>query len=154
MSGPNLHDAMSQGWLVNARSRLEATPCTNGILVVDDEACVRGVLEIGLRHYGFSVWLAANGMEAVGLYQRHRDIIDVILMDVRMPAPDGPRTLAALQELNARVRCIFMTGDLGIYSEEGLLALGAVAVLHKPLCLDEVAKVLGDATSSRRSDNP
>jgi CheY-like chemotaxis protein len=46
------------------------------------------------------VWLAAGGQEALDLYQRHREAIDVVLLDVRMPGLDGPQTLAALRALN------------------------------------------------------
>jgi CheY-like chemotaxis protein len=119
-----------------------ATPRACGILVVDDDEGVRGVLKVGMRLHGFVVWLAADGQEALDLYRRHRAAIDVVLLDVRMPGPDGPQTLAALQQLNPHIRCCFMSGDLGSYTEERLRKLGAAAVLPKPFHLDEVARVL------------
>jgi CheY-like chemotaxis protein len=118
-----------------------------GILAVDDEEGVRGVLGIGLRQLGFAVWLAAGGREALDLYRRHREAIDVVLLDVRMPSPDGPQTLAALQELNPRIRCCFLSGDLGGYTEERLRNLGAATVLDKPFRLAEIAQALWDVAS-------
>src|SRR5437016_1778549 len=106
-----------------------------GILVVDDEVCMRGVLTIAMRQQGFVVWLAAACLEALDLYRLHHEAIDVVLMDVRMPGQDGPQTLAALQEVNPQIRCCFMTGDLGNYTEERLRSLGAAAVLRKPFRL-------------------
>jgi CheY-like chemotaxis protein len=123
------------------------TPTKCRVLVVDDEACIRDVLSIGLRHHGFAVWLATEGYEALDLYRRTCTAIDVVLMDVQMPGLDGPHTLAALQELNPSVRCCFMSGDLGSYTEGELLALGAVAVLHKPFSLAEVSYVLEQLAS-------
>jgi DNA-binding NtrC family response regulator len=117
-------------------------PRKYGLLVVDDEDGVRGVLNVGMQHHGFAVWLAADGQEALDLYRRHRETIDVVLLDVRMPGLDGPRTLAALQELNPRVRCCFMSGNPGTCTEEGLRRLGAATVLPKPFRLDDVALVL------------
>ncbi len=118
-----------------------------GILAVDDDEGVRGVLGIGLRQLGFAVWLAAGGSEALDLYRRHHEAIDVVLLDVRMPGTDGPQTLAALQELNPRIRCCFMSGDLGGYTEEGLRNLGAATVVDKPFRLGEIAQALWDVAS-------
>src|SRR5260370_467742 len=89
-----------------------ATPRTYGILVVDDQASVGSVLDVALRQEGFTVWLAVNGQEALDLYRRCRRTIDAVLLDVRMPGWDGPRTLAALRELNPKIRCCFMSGDI------------------------------------------
>jgi CheY-like chemotaxis protein len=119
-----------------------ATPRPHGILVVDDEEWVRGVLYVALRQEGFAVLLAASGQEALDLYRRHREAIDVVLMDVCMPGLDGPQTLPALQALNPLVCCGFMSGDLGSYTEENLFNLGAAFVLAKPFRLAEVVQGL------------
>jgi CheY-like chemotaxis protein len=118
------------------------TPRTYEVLIVDDEPCLRGLLRISMMQRGFTVWLAAGGPEAIDLYRRHHETIDVVLMDVRMPVLDGPETLAALQSVNPQVRCCFMTGDPGNYTEERLLDLGAVAVIRKPFGLAEVGQQL------------
>jgi CheY-like chemotaxis protein len=117
-------------------------PRTYGILVVVDEAGVRGVLSAVLRQRGFVVWLAADGIEALEQYGRNRDAIDMVLMDVRMPGPDGPQTLGALRQLDPQVRCCFMSGELGHYTAQGLRDLGAVRVFTKPFRLPEVAQEL------------
>jgi CheY-like chemotaxis protein len=121
-----------------------AAPRTYGILVADDEPSVRGVLSVTLRQQGFAVWLAADGWEALDLYWQHAPAIDVVMLDVLMPGLDGPQTLAALQELNPQVRCCFMSGHLGDYTEGRLRELGAAIVLPKPFRLDEVTQVLGE----------
>jgi CheY-like chemotaxis protein len=66
----------------------------------------------------------------------------VVLLDVRMPELDGPGTLAALQTLDPQVRCCFMSGYLGGYTEERLLSLGAAAVLPKPFQLANTVRLL------------
>jgi CheY-like chemotaxis protein len=101
-----------------------------------------------MRQQGFAVWLAAGGGEALDLYRRHRRAIDVVLMDVRMPGLDGPQTLAAIQELNPQVRCCFMSGGLGSYTERGLRDLGAAALIGKPFRLAEVVRALWELASS------
>lgn len=110
---------------------------------------MREVLHDKLRQEGFSVWLAADGQEALDLYRNHCDTIDVVLLDVRMPGLDGPQTLAALQEITPQVRCCFMSGYLGSYTEESLRDLGAAEFFAKPFRLAEVAHVLGELAGSR-----
>jgi CheY-like chemotaxis protein len=100
------------------------------------------VLQSGLQYRGFMVWLAADGVEAQGVYRAHREEIAVVLLDVRMPGLDGPQTLAALREIDPAVCCCFMTGNMGLYLPEELLALGAAAVFPKPFDLPQLAEAL------------
>jgi CheY-like chemotaxis protein len=82
-----------------------------GILVVDDEACVRNLLRLVLERHGYRVWLAADGREAIDLYCRRQFEIALVLLDVRMPVLDGPATLAILRRINPTVMCCFMSGN-------------------------------------------
>jgi anti-anti-sigma factor len=113
-----------------------------GILVVDDEEAVRGVLAARLRLEGYTVWAAGHGHQAIELYQRHREEIAVVLLDVVMPGLDGPHTLAALRELSPTVHCCFMSGNPTPYTEAGLLRMGAVRFFQKPFALAEVIDAL------------
>jgi CheY-like chemotaxis protein len=113
-----------------------------GILVVDDEAPVRALLEAGLRQYGFTLWMAPDGYQALEIYRQHQDAIALVLLDVRMPGLDGPQTLARLRQIRPEVRCCFMSGHTGAYSEQGLLDLGAVHVFRKPFQLAELVQTL------------
>jgi CheY-like chemotaxis protein len=120
----------------------DATARKCGILLVDNDACLRNILSIGLRQEGFALWVAADGLEAIDTYGRHCEAIDVVLMDVRMPGIDGPQTLVALQTVNSEIRCCFMSGDFGGYTAEELLMLGAVALIRKPFQLADVARLV------------
>src|SRR5438067_3173322 len=124
-----------------------ATSRAWGVLVVDDQACLRNMLSIALRQEGFAVWLAANGWEALDVYRCHGELIDVVVLDIHMPVLDGPQTLAALQKLGPQIRCCFLSADLGSYTEDRLRSLGAAAVLQKPICLSELAPVLWQLAS-------
>jgi anti-sigma B factor antagonist len=113
-----------------------------GVLVVGDERAALGVLAARLCLEGYTVWLAGHGRQAIELYQRHRDAIAVVLLDVLMPRMDGPRTLTALQELCPTVRCCFMTGSPTPYPEEALLRMGAARVFRKPFAFTEAIDAL------------
>jgi two-component system OmpR family response regulator len=114
-------------------------PC---VLVVDDDDGMRKLLEVALSRHGFRVRVTADGHEAVQLYETHKDDIDAVILDVRMPVCDGPKTLANLQRVNPLVRAVFVTGFPGDYNVEDLLAFGAAGVFKKPFSLMELVEFL------------
>ncbi len=65
------------------------------ILVVDDEAAIRQLLVEVLSDEGYSVYVAANGQDAMVMVGQDRP--DLILMDVMMPEMDGPATVRHLR---------------------------------------------------------
>ena len=138
---------MAYDWEPSHQQNEAVSPA--GVLIADDEAAVRSVLEAWLRREGFAVWSASHGQQAVELYRRHRDVIAAVLLDVRMPGMDGPNTLATLQKLSPSIPCCFMTGDWNGYTEEALLMLGAVRVFRKPFAFHEVIDVLRQLVNRR-----
>jgi CheY-like chemotaxis protein len=119
------------------------------ILVVDDTISFRTLMDEGLRSFGFDVYLAAGGLEALEIYKRHGGDIALVLLDVCMPGLDGPQTLASLQQLNTEVVCCFMDRRNGTYTERQLLQLGAARLLRKPFLLTEVRRVFQMLVSDR-----
>ena len=113
-----------------------------GVLVVDDEHFVRAMVQLSLEQDGFDVWLACSGREAIHLYQKHQDSIDVVLLDVCMRGLDGPETLEALRALNPEVLACFMSGGAGASEAEALLKRGAAHLIAKPFHLDQLANTL------------
>jgi CheY-like chemotaxis protein len=113
-----------------------------GVLVVDDEHFLRIMVQLSLERDGFDVWLASNGREATRLYRKHRESIDVVLLDVRMADLDGLQTLDALREQNPKVLACFMSADTGAYDPEALRQRGAACVIAKPFNLDQLANTL------------
>ena len=112
------------------------------VLVVEDEAAVGDMLELALGQFGFTVYLARSGPQALEVYRQHADTIDVVLLDVQMPELDGPGTLAALRRVYLRAPVVFMSGNTGRYSKKDLLAMGAARVFHKPFRLEELGQFL------------
>jgi CheY-like chemotaxis protein len=128
--------------MIEAKETAEPSQQRAGILVVDDDAAVRLFLDRGLQHFGFTVWQAADGQEAIEVYRRECSAIDLVLLDVRMPVLDGPQTLAALLTLNPHLRCCFMTGQAGCYTYDQLLQFGAAHIFQKPFQLIEMVQLL------------
>ncbi|HEV8253675.1 MAG TPA: response regulator [Vicinamibacteria bacterium] len=103
------------------------------ILIVDDEDDIRQIASLSLtRLGGMEVEEAATGAEAVTCAERTAP--DLILLDVMMPAMDGPATLAALRgnPRTARIPVVFLTAASGADEVSRLKALGAAGVVPKP----------------------
>jgi CheY-like chemotaxis protein len=139
----------------HANARISRRP---SILAVADDIALRTMLTAGLWRYGFIVWLAGNGRQAIELYTELQAEIDMVLLTVCMPGLDGPHTLAALQKVNPRIRCSFLAGDIGNYTEEELLEQGALYVFRKPLNVLKMAyllrKLMNSRVLARRNPNP
>jgi two-component system cell cycle sensor histidine kinase/response regulator CckA len=67
---------------------------TETILVAEDDVLVARSLERTLRSQGFTVITAADGEEALRLYEEHREIVNLVILDLLMPGIDGQETLA------------------------------------------------------------
>lgn len=125
-----------------------------GVLVVDDEAQVRQLLQRVLAREGFPVWSAPSGPAAAEFYRRNQGLIGAVPLDVKMPGLDGPATLAALRQLNPHVRALIVRGDAGEYTPEALLGMGADAVLQKSFDLAELSLALGRALACGQPEQP
>lgn len=120
------------------------------ILIIDDEADVRRIASLSLVHVGrHQVLEASSGSEGLAMAAAQRP--DVIMLDVMMPAMDGPATLAALrgQESTRDIPVVFVTARAMPAEVERLCRLGARGVLTKPfnaMALPaELARVLSAA---------
>jgi CheY-like chemotaxis protein len=115
------------------------------LLVVDDELALRRLLKVVLEQRGYRVFLAATGDKALEVFRRHWRSIRLVLLDIHLPGRDGPATLDALRALDPQVRCCFLSGDLGGYTEEALRQRGALAVFPKPYDMPRLLRWIDQA---------
>jgi len=83
------------------------------VLVVDDEEFFRDVTRRLLEDFGYVVYVAADGAEAVKIFEQHASRIAVALVDLNMPVMDGQSTIRALKAINSGVRIITVSGSSG-----------------------------------------
>jgi two-component system response regulator HydG len=122
-----------------------------GVLVVDDDAAVRAFLAEELPRHGFAVWFAETGSEAVRLFGRQHEAVDLVLIDSRLLDWDGLDTLNELRRLDTTVRCCFMASFLDHKGAAQLFDQGAVGILTKPFRSDGLATALRLLTVGRGS---
>jgi two-component system alkaline phosphatase synthesis response regulator PhoP len=115
------------------------------VLVVDDSALIRQVVQLGLSGRGWRVTPAGSGAE--GLELAEREPPDVILLDVVMPDLDGPATLSALRaaERTRDVPVVFLTGTAEEDDVRRLRKLGAAGVIGKPFAPAALPDLLASA---------
>jgi OmpR family response regulator RpaB len=105
------------------------------ILVVDDEASIRRILETRLKMVGYEVFTAADGEEALDAFLKHNP--DLIILDVMMPKLDGYGVTREVRK-TSEIPIIILTA-LGDVSERITgLELGADDYVIKPFSPKEL----------------
>ena len=105
---------------------------TGTILVVDDEAVVRDVVELILRNTGFDVLTASSGQQALEIYGAEKKKIRAVILDLTMPGMDGLATFERLQMLDPDVRALLSSGYSGDTLIERYLEKGFAGFIAKP----------------------
>jgi PAS domain S-box-containing protein len=111
-------------------------------LVVDDEPTVRQVGELMLRQLGYEVVTAANGQEALDLFDAHAARVKLVLLDLTMPVMDGAEALAAIRERSAAVPVILCSGYAAEAVPESLGHDGVTGFLQKPYARGDLQHAL------------
>jgi CheY-like chemotaxis protein len=103
------------------------------LLVVDDEAHNRKLLRMVLRHGDYRFSEAENGDQAIELIRKEK--IDLILLDLMMPTPNGFDVLSAVkrEERTRDIPVIVASASTAPDDVERSLTLGAVDYFMKPL---------------------
>ena len=107
------------------------------ILIVDDEAPIRDMLQKGLtQRGGFSVEVAQNGIEATEKIEK--DVFDLVLTDLMMPGMDGLELLKTVKGTRPEVMVILMTAYGSIETAVEAMRIGADDYITKPVDFDEL----------------
>jgi len=117
------------------------------VLVVDDDAEIRGLLADALEHWGYRVALAGTAAEALELLPARA--FDAAFCDIRMPGTDGIELLRQLKRHDPSLEVVMMTGFPEVATAVEALKLGAYDYLTKPLHLDELRHLLGRVLERR-----
>jgi DNA-binding NtrC family response regulator len=110
---------------------------TKKILVVDDEAPLREILQRGLAQMGgFSVEVARNGHEAIDKIEK--EIFDLVLTDLMMPEMDGMELLKLIKGTRPEMPVIMMTAYGSIDTAVEAMKTGANDYITKPVDLKDL----------------
>ncbi len=118
------------------------------ILVVDDDAEIRGMLEQFIAMQGHEARSVADGAAALAALADGRP--DVVLLDIQMPEVDGIEILRAIHQAAPDVKVIMMSGAADVELAQATLAHGAFDFVPKPFHMESLAQSLQVALLMKR----
>lgn len=110
------------------------------VLIVDDQAGVRFLLEIVVRESGHEAYMAQNGLEAIEMARTIHP--DLIFMDVRMPLIGGLEALGKIKATSPEIQVIIMTAYGSEQTVTDALKKGAWCYIAKPFDVNEIKELL------------
>jgi two-component system, cell cycle sensor histidine kinase and response regulator CckA len=126
------------------------------ILVVDDDPLVQQLATRILEGAGYPVVRASDGAEALEVYERERDSLDLVLLDVVMPKLGGRAVGETLRADDPNLPILYTTGYSQEVIDDGTNAAQGIEILRKPYrprdLLDAVARLLNARQRRGASD--
>jgi signal transduction histidine kinase len=113
---------------------------TETVLLVDDEDFIIDVGEKLLNKMGYTVLTAKSGREAIEIYEKNKDGIDIVILDMIMPGMGGGETFDRLKKMNPGIKVLLSTG----YSLDGqaaeILRRGCSGFIQKPYLMKTLSQ--------------
>jgi PAS domain S-box-containing protein len=123
----------------------EPSPGSGTILFVEDEAEIASLIQEFLEEYGYEVLRAADGEEAIDLYETRWSSINLVITDIGLPKISGEEVFRRMQTINPEAAILLASGYLDPAVRESLLIAGAKGFVQKPYTpaavLAEVQKI-------------
>jgi len=115
------------------------------ILVIDDQATVRRMAHRLLSEWGFRVFEAESGEEALEVLETAKAGIQLVIVDVVMPSQDGVQVTRRIYERWPEQRILYMSAHPAeVLAEYGLAEL-SIPFLAKPFTRDELLTKVSEA---------
>lgn len=112
------------------------------ILLADDEAAIRALVESALAAEGCTVLTATNGYEALELFDERSADLDLVIADMSMPYLGGSELIAAFQARRPSLKCLCLTA----YTVDAELGL---PLLRKPFSRAGLLRTVRDVLAER-----
>lgn len=114
------------------------------VLVVDDKRVIGDFFDFTLGYFGHSITVVHNYSDALEKIEHQH--FDIAFLDIVMPEKDGVELLKKLKQLAPQLPVVMMSG-YSIEDKRNLAQeLGAVTCLKKPFELEDVRRVIKQAT--------
>ena len=124
------------------------------ILFVEDETHQLNLMQKHLAAEGHKVFTAKDGAEAVQTYLRHKQEIDLVVLDLGLPKLNGWEAYKMMKEADPNVKVIFATGFISPEIEAHLEAEDLSAVITKPYSPSEMRKKIATVLHKSTGSTP
>ncbi len=121
------------------------------ILLADDDAALRKVIQFKLKQRGYDVTATANGEEALSVLRHGR--YDLLLSDMKMPKLNGLELLKQARKVQPDIEVILMTAFAAVPQAVEAVKLGAFDYLTKPFDDDQLFITIEKAVKFKRLEN-
>jgi len=121
------------------------------ILLVDDEKDFVEILALRLEEAGDKVTAAYDGRMCLEILEK--ELIDVVILDIKMPLMDGITTLQKIKILHPLVEVILLTGHGSTETAIQGMKLGAFDYLLKPADFDDLKAKLAGARKKKEEQD-
>jgi CheY-like chemotaxis protein len=112
------------------------------VLLVDDEELILDVGQQMLSKLGYNVLIARNGEEAIDIYEKMGESIEIVILDMIMPRMSGGAVFDRLRAIDSDLKALLSSG----YSIDGeakeILARGCDGFIQKPFTLGDISRTL------------
>lgn len=122
--------------------RLTGLEGTETILIAEDEALVRELHTEILKKFGYKVFEAADGQEALEVFSGHMDEIDIVLSDVIMPKKNGKELIQDIQKIKPDIKVLFVSGYSQDLLDDKSLLEGKTYFISKPVPPEKLLKMI------------
>src|SRR4030043_842508 len=106
------------------------------ILIVDDDGVRQETLSDVLKKRGHEIFSVGSGNGALSVIKKN--IIDLILLDLKLPDEDGLEVLKKIKEFDTEILVIIMTAYSDVQTAVSAMKSGAYHYINKPFDLEEL----------------
>jgi DNA-binding NtrC family response regulator len=106
------------------------------LLIVDDDEIMRETLSDVLRKRGYDIISVGSGNGALSMIKKN--LIDLILLDMKLPDVDGLEVLKKIKEFDTEILVIMMTAYSDVQTAVSSMKSGAYDYINKPFELEEL----------------
>lgn len=131
-------------------SALKSTNNRGTVLVAEDEYNMRSLLARSLSRIGYQVIAAADGQEVIDLYQRNKEDIEVVLLDIGLPKIQGWDVIVRLRRDNPHLNIVVTSGYIDPALKVKMDEAGIDAIVYKPYAVGQVIETLQNVIEQSR----
>ncbi len=119
------------------------------VLFVDDEVDIRQLAKIVLEGDGYQIIEAEDGQQAIELFEKHHEELQLVILDLMMPNKTGLEAYLEIRQIDSSVPVVFSSGFNESYALDSLPEKARSAFLKKPYLAQDLRSFVNDLIGPR-----
>ncbi len=135
---------------VSEREDTKVTVSGKGtILLVDDESMILSVFSRFLERLGYRVLTAEDGAKGIAMFEREKETIDLVILDLNMPELSGKEVFKRIKEIRPEIKVILSTGFAINGEVQEILDMGANGYIKKPYDIEKLSALISEVLKAK-----